>query len=168
MEKNKVYYKLYNPAGLFNQVLSLETAVGLQHKTKKDFVIYNASNNLNGFAIFSPSNYSSRYSDMISPQQNIRIDDLFCWNSQDRFVFDDQLNKETLKDINKYDLFKFFLIDKDKETDNVKEFASNRTPLYINEEQINCTKTLVSYSYFFYHRDKDLDAQIRSVSPKKE
>ena len=168
MGNSKVYYKLYNPCGLFNQVLSLEAAIGIQHKAKREMVIYNISNNSDGFSIYHPDIYGNRYSDMISKQQKIRIDDLFSWESQNQFTFNDELDKEQLQNIEKYSLFKFFLIDKGKELDNIKEFASNRFPFYIGDNDINLTRTLVSYSYLFYHRDKELDRQIGSLAPKNE
>jgi len=168
MQNNRIYYRLWNPAGLFNQVLSLETAVGVQHKSNANVILYNTATNANNFAIHSPNGYDTKYSKMISKQQKITIDDIFSWNSREHFTIKNEITKDCYAHAEKYNLSKFFLIDRDKEINNIKEFSSNRSPFYLSNNDMRFTNTLVSYSYFFYHRDTELDKSIESVSAKEE
>jgi hypothetical protein len=165
MKTNKIYYKYLGPRGLFNHVVSLETAVGIQHKTNRDIIFYTEND---PFIIIKPSDYDKKYKDMISTQKLCRIDDIFIWDSQDRFVFDYNLREDQLENIKEYNMFNYFLVDRNKEITKINEFASGRMPLYIDEEDINLTNTLSLYSYFFYHRDAGLDNKIASVLPKTE
>jgi hypothetical protein len=165
MKTNKIYYKYLGPRGLFNQVVSLETAVGIQHKADTDIIFYTDQY---PFAINKPSTYDEKYKDMISSPVLRRIDDIFSWDSQDNFIFDYNLREADIKDVKRYDMFEYFLVDKDKETKNIEEFASGRSQLYIDNKDINFTNTLSLYSYFFYHRDAELDRKIGSISPKIE
>jgi hypothetical protein len=166
MKTNKLYYRYLDPCGLFNHVLSLETAVGIQHKTNSDIIFYN--DNFNDFFLNKPSNYDNKYSDMIARLKKQRIDDFFTWDSQDRFIFDYDIKRDKLQNIKTYDMFNIFLVDKNKTIKDINEFACNRSPVYFDETEINLKNTLVSYSYFFYHRDIELDTKIGSVSAKKE
>ena len=36
-----IYYKMYNPAGLINQLMSIELAVGISEITKNEITIWN-------------------------------------------------------------------------------------------------------------------------------
>lgn len=168
MQTNKIYYRLWNPAGLFNQVLSLETAIGLQHKTNADVILYNVSNDAKDYKMSSPNYYDLRYSDMISLPQQITIDDIFSWNSKDRFTIMHGMIPDMLENKEKYNISNFFLVDKDKDKDNWTKFASNRSPLFLSNNEMNFTNTLISYSYFFYHRDAGLDSAIGSLSANDE
>jgi hypothetical protein len=164
MKTNTIYYNELGPRGLFNKVLILETAVAIQHKTNADVIFYA---NEHPFAINKPSNYDEKYKDMIYQQGSFKIDDIFSWDSQDRFIFDSTLRQNQLASVAECNMSRCFLVDKDKEVKNIDEFAGTRYPLYINTDSINFTNTLVSYSYFIYHRDKELDKKISSVSPHK-
>jgi hypothetical protein len=116
MKTDKIYYKYLGPRGLFNQVVSLETAVGIQHKANTDIIFYTEQY---PFVINKPSTYDQRYKDMISTQRLWRIDDIFSWDSQDKFIFDYKLREEDLNHIKKYDMFDYFLVDRNKETKNI-------------------------------------------------
>jgi hypothetical protein len=164
MKTDTIYYNQLGPRGLFNQVLILETAVAIQHKTDADVIFYA---NEYPFAINKPSNYDIKYKDMIYPQESFKIDDIFSWESQDRFIFDSSLRENKLIDIKQCNMPRCFLVDKDKEVNDIDEFAGTRYPFYIDTKSINFTNTLVSYSYFIYHRDKELDKKISSVSAHK-
>lgn len=165
MKTNKIYYKHLGPRGLFNQVLSLETAVGIQYKANTDIVFYDDDKM---FWMNKPSSYDKTYSNMISQQTTKKVADIFTWDSQDKFIFDYSISSNNLLDIEKHDMANVFLVDKNKNIDNINEFAGTRYPIYIDKKDINLTNTLVSYSYFFYHRDIDLDKKIASVSAKSE
>jgi hypothetical protein len=165
MKTNKIYYKHLGPRGLFNHVLSLETAVGIQHKSGSDIIFYDDGKT---FWTNKPSSFDKKYSDMISTEQNHTIDDLFSWESQNNFVFNYDITENELTNIRKYDMSNVFLVDQNKETNNINEFGGTRAPFYLDDKDLNLTNTLVSYSYFFYHRDIVLDKKISSVSAKKE
>ena len=165
MKTNKIYYKHLGPRGLFNQVLSLETAVGIQHKTNADIVFYDDDKM---FWMNKPSSYDQKYSDMICQQTTQKIYDIFTWDSQDRFIFDYDITENNLLNIEKHDMANVFLVDQNKNIDSINEFAGTRYPIYFDGSDINFTNTLVSYSYFFYHRDLELDKKISSVSAKDE
>jgi hypothetical protein len=162
---SQIYYKLWNPAGLFNQVLSLETAVGIQHKANKTITLYNT---LHNSYMPSVSDYHQRYSDMISLPQNIVIDDIFTWDSKDRFIINDKLPVSVLENKRKCNLMKNFLVDSYEDIEDLREFGNGRSEFYLDNQYINFTATLVNYSYFFYNRDKELDKKIGSVSAKSE
>jgi hypothetical protein len=165
MKTNKIYYKHLGPRGLFNQVLSLETAVGIQHKTNTDIIFYDDDKM---FWMNKPSIYDQKYSDMICQQTTRKIYDIFTWGSQDRFIFDYDITENNLLNIDKHDMANVFLVDQNKNIDSIDEFAGTRYPIYFDGNDINLTNTLVSYSYFFYHRDLELDKKISSVSAKDE
>jgi hypothetical protein len=165
MKTNKIYYKHLGPRGLFNQVLSLETAVGIQHKTNTDIIFYDDDKM---FWMNKPSSYDQKYSDMICQQTTQKIYDIFTWGSQDRFIFDYNIIENDLLNIDKYDMANVFLVDQNKNIDSINEFGGTRYPIYFDGKDINLTNTLVSYSYFLYHRDLELDKKIASVSAKDE
>jgi hypothetical protein len=165
MKTNKIYYKHLGPRGLFNHVLSLETAVGVQHKSGSEIVFYDDGKM---FWINKPSSFDKKYKDMISMQQKQRIDNLFCWDSSNNFTFDYNITENNLTNIRQYDMSNVFLVDQNKEMVNISEFGGTRAPIFLDEKDLNLTNTLVSYSYFLYHRDLELDKKISSVSAKKE
>jgi hypothetical protein len=150
MPNNEIYYKLYNPSGLFNQVLSLEIAAGIHYKTKRKIVLYNVSKNINEFPIFSPSQFLNKYPELIQKNQNIKINDIFTWNGQECFIIDDSINETLInKEIN-YDVQSMFLVDKEKELLYIDEFGFNRNLFFINDRVVNFTNTLNFYSRFFF------------------
>jgi hypothetical protein len=165
MKTNKIYYKHLGPRGLFNQVLSLETAVGIQHKSGTDIIFYDDGKS---FWMNKPSSYDQKYNDMICQQTTQKIYDIFTWDSQDRFIFDHNITENNLLNIDKHDMANVFLVDKNKNIDSINEFGGTRYPIYLDGKDINLTNTLVSYSYFLYHRDLELDKKIASVSAKHE
>ena len=50
-KNNKIFFQLWN-AGLINQVMSLEIAVGLSATTKKQLIVHHMSNNDNSLYNF--------------------------------------------------------------------------------------------------------------------
>lgn len=159
------YYKLYNPAGLINQLMSIELAVGIQYITQNDICIYNVGNGSNGNeAIFSASkNFNKRK--FINNDNFFTINKILEWNTKDRFAFvkRNQLNiEESTLEVENLMLYYFdFLTQEDTEFSEGRqriEFTSN----------MHLKNTLGWYSRFFNNRPKDLDDILRSVRFKPE
>jgi len=159
------YYKLYNPAGLINQLMSIELAVGIQYITKNDICIYNVGNGSNGNeAIFSASkNFNKRK--FVNNDNFFTINKILEWNTKDRFAFvkRNELNiKQPTVEIENLMLYYFdFLSQEDI------EFAEGRQRIEFTDN-MHIKNTLGWYSRFFNNRPKDLDDILRSVRFKPE
>lgn len=155
-----LYYKLYNPAGLINQLMSVELAVGIQYITQTDVCIYNVGNGGSGNeAIFAASkNFNKRK--FIDNNNFFTIDKILDWNTKDRFSFlkQNQINfNETNKDIDNLMLYYFdFLSEEDI------EFSENRERIKFTDN-MHLKNTLGWYSRFFNNRPKSLDTILKSV-----
>jgi len=159
------YYKLYNPAGLINQLMSIELAVGIQYITQNDICIYNIGNGSTGDeAIFSASkNFNKRK--FINNDNFFTINKILEWSTKDRFAFvkRNQLNiKESTIEIENLMLYYFdFLLQEDI------DFAEGRQSIEFTDN-MHIKNTLGWYSRFFNNRPKDLDNILRSVRFKSE
>jgi hypothetical protein len=154
--KGNIYFELY-PAGLINQLISLELAVGLSYETKMNIIIYNIPKHLPTL---------SKY---FIKQNNKNIMDLVDWTNKDNFkkIYIDEKNKiNSKKTINNLQNFYFV---KTKNNINENFFAGNREKIIINtNENINLKNTLVWYSRFFYEKNDCLKNILKSIKFKKE
>jgi hypothetical protein len=154
--KGNIYFELY-PAGLINQLISLELAVGLSYETKMNTVIYNIPKDL-----FTLSKYFTK-------QNNKNIMDLIDWKDKDNFkkiYIDEKSDINLIKTVD--NLQKFYFI---KNNNNINEnfFAGDRERLFIDSNKdINLKQTLIWYSRFFYEKNDGLKNCLRSIKFKKE
>lgn len=172
---NKLFFQLYNPTGLINQVMSLELATGLSHELNVPVIIhygkYTADTklyNTNSIPIFSPSRfYNKQRKDFTNENQFPHLLDLLDFNQnlifinekidsfpQEEFVIDDILNN-------------FYYSNKSEISDDENFFAEGRKRLPL-DKTLHLKLTLGWYSRFFYKRTPSLDKAISSVKFKKE
>ncbi len=166
---NKIFFQLYNPTGMINQVMSLELAVGLAHETKKDLIVHYVSNtgddlyNSRNVPIFTPSRWhNEQRKNFTNPDQFPHLLDLMNFNEnltfidtkidffkQEEFVIDDTLSG-------------YYYSAENEVSENELLFAEGRerTPL---DKNVHLKKTLGWYSRFFYNRSSQLDNALKSV-----
>ena len=172
---NKLFFQLYNPTGLINQVMSLELAAGLSHELNVPVIIhygkYTADKklyNTDSIPIFSPSRfYNKQREGFTNPEQFPHLLDLMEFNSnlilidekidtfkQEELVIDDLLNN-------------FYYSNQQDISDDEKYFAEGRKRLPL-DKTLHLKLTLGWYSRFFYKRNESLDKAISSVKFKQE
>ena len=172
---NKLFFQLYNPTGLINQVMSVELASGLAHELNVPAIIhysrYNADPqlyNTKTIPIFSPSRFFNKQREGFTDSEQfphlldlldfgpnlIFIDEKIDNFKQEDLVIDDILNN-------------FYYSNKPEISDDEKFFAEGRKRLPL-DKTLHLKLTLGWYSRFFYDRSKDLNKAISSVKFKKE
>ena len=166
---NKIFFQLYNPTGMINQVMSLELAVGLAHETKKDLIVHYVSNtgddlyNSRNVPIFTPSRWhNEQRKDFTNPDQFPHLLDLMNFNEnltfidtkidffkQEEFVIDDTLNG-------------YYYSAENEICEDEFLFAEGRQRIPL-DKNVHLKKTLGWYSRFFYNRSPELDNALKSV-----
>jgi hypothetical protein len=174
MITNKIFFQLYNPTGLINQVMSLELAVGISHETNAPVVVHYVSNNgdslydFNKVPIYTPSRwYNKQREGFTNPDQFPHLLDLLDFDSnliivdqkidnfkQEEVVIDDMLNN-------------YYYSDRSEITEEELAFAEGRQRLPL-DKPIHLKQTLGWYSRFFYDRSHELNKALASVRFKKE
>ena len=169
---NKIFFQLYNPTGMINQVMSLELAIGLAHETKKDLIVHYVSNagddlyNSRNVPIFTPSRWhNEQRKDFTNPDQFPHLLDLINFNEdltfidtkidffkQEEFVIDDTLNG-------------YYYSNENEISENELLFAEGRQRIPL-DKNLHLKKTLGWYSRFFYNRSTELDNALKSVKFK--
>ncbi len=168
---SKIFYQLYQPCGLFNQVMSIELAVGLSHRYQKNLLIHNMNNppipELNGQRI---PIYSANYSftdrkGLLDSGVYPKISDLLNWkNKENAILLDDQISVQGEGIVHIEDMLYTYSSNVEDASEDEQMFAEGRTRLPLTiESGISLKRTLGYYSRFFYNRDSALDAAISSV-----
>jgi len=167
----KLFFQLYQPCGLFNQITSIELAVGLSQRYDRQLIIHNISNPPNpdyGNArvpIYSANYKFSKRDDRVDRNIFPKITDLVDWDSKDSAVLiDDTINCFTGKEEIIENLMQYY-------SSNVSDelFSEGRQMLLMNEDtDYHLRKTLGYYSRFFTNREYELDKALSSVRFKKE
>ena len=91
---NKIFFQLYNPTGLINQVMSLELAAGLSHELKSPVVVHYAKYhsdpklyNTDSIPIFTPSRfYNKQREGFTNPDQFPHLLDLLDFDQNLIFI----------------------------------------------------------------------------------
>ena len=91
---NKIFFQLYNPTGLINQVMSLELAAGLSHEMKSPVIVHYAKYNsdpklynTNSIPIFTPSRfYNQQRQGFTNPDQFPHLLDLLDFDPNLIFI----------------------------------------------------------------------------------
>ena len=171
-----IFYQLYRPCGLFNQITSIEIAVGLSSRYKKQLVFHNISNPPNGdyngarVPIYSANYKFNERSHLIDSNIFPNITDLIDWENKECNIFiNDTVETFTHEDLRIENLMLHYSAPSDTYKDEEHDFAEGRKRLFLdNYENIHLKKTLGYYSRFFFDRDKDLDKSLSSVRFKPE
>jgi hypothetical protein len=171
---NNIFFQLWNPTGLINQVMSMELACGLSVKSNMNIVVHHLSNNgdqLYNFKkvpIYTPSRwYNPQRSSIIDDESFPHLSDLLQWNS-DIILIDEKIEKfpQESNVIENMMLDYYYSDEKELSEDELK-FAEGRSRLLI-ESGIHLKGTLGWYSRFFYNRDNNLDSMLSTVRFKDE
>lgn len=171
-----IFYQLYQPCGLFNQITSLETAVGLSTRYKKQLVFHNISNPPNGdyggerVPIYSANYKYNNRSHLIDSNVFPNITDLLDWQDKDCNIFiNDTIETFTYEDLRIENLMMYYSVKSENYTEKEKDFSEGRERLFIDDyKNVHLKKTLGYYSRFFFDRDETLDKSLASVRFKKE
>jgi len=171
-----IFYQLYQPCGLFNQITSLEIAVGISSRYKKQLVFHNISNPPNGdyngarVPIYSANYKYNNRSHLIDSNIFPNISDLLDWeNKECNILIDDIVNTFTHEDLRVENLMMFYSPSSKKYLKEEESFSENRERLLLDDyNNIHLRKTLGYYSRFFFDRDSSLDRSLASVRFKPE
>lgn len=171
-----IFYQLYQPCGLFNQITSIEIAVGLASRYKKQLVFHNISNPPNGdyggarVSIYSANYKYNKRSNLIDSNIFPNITDLLDWENKDCNIFiNDTVDSFTHEDLRIENLMLYYSA---ASKDYVKEeeaFSEGRERLLLDDyNNVHLKKTLGYYSRFFFGRDLSLNTSLSSVRFKPE
>jgi len=171
----KLFFQLYNPTGLINQVMSLELAAGLSSELNIPAVVHYARYkadpelyNTNTIPIFTPSRfYNQQRADFTNPNQFPHLLDLIDFDAdllvidekiesfkQEQFVIDDIMNN-------------YYYSNKPFISEDELAFAEGRQILPLDKD-LHLKLTLGWYSRFFYDRSPELNKTLSSVRFKKQ
>jgi hypothetical protein len=171
-----IFYQLYQPCGLFNQITSLEVAVGLSSRYKKQLVIHNISNPPNGdynnsrVPIYSANYRYNKRNHLVDSDVFPNISDLMDWENKDcNILINDIVDSFTDEDLRVENLMMYYSNESDDYKDTEDRFSEGRERILINNyNNVYLKKTLGYYSRFFLDRESSLDKSISSVRFKQE
>ena len=171
-----IFYQLYQPCGVFNQIASLETAVGLANRYKKQLVFHNISNppnaDYNGARVpIYSANYSFNKRDhLIDSNIFPNISDLLDWENKDCNIFiNDVVDSFTHEDLRVENLMLCYSAASEKYSSQEDSFSEGRTRLFLeNHNNIYLKNTFGYYSRFFFDRSSSLNKSLSSVRFKPE
>lgn len=166
----KLFFQLYNPCGLFNQITSLELGVGLAYKTGRQLVWHNVSNPFNNHYNSRVPIYSANYAfndrnGLVDKNIYPNITDLLEWNNKESNVFIDDIVETFSSDAVKINnLMQHYCSDVEDSA-----FGEGRTWLNLSPEyDYDIRYTLGYYSRFFNNRSDGLNNELLSVRFKSE
>jgi len=171
----KLFFQLYNPTGLINQVMSLELAAGLSSELNAPAIIhyaqYNADKNLyntNSIPIYTPSRFHNQQREgFTNPDQFPHLLDLLDFDPN-LIVIDEKIDHFKQEELVIDDLMNnFYYSNKPAISDDEIAFAEGRQRLPL-DKTLHLKLTLGWYSRFFYDRSPELNKAISSVKFKKE
>ena len=134
-----IFYQLYQPCGLFNQITSLETAVGLSSRYRKPLVIYNISNPPNSeynnarVSIYSANYKYNNRTHLIDSDIFPNITDLLDWENKDLGIFiNDTVDSFTYEDLKIESLMLYYSAISENYTKTEENFSEGRQKLLLN------------------------------------
>ena len=171
---NKLFFQLYNPTGMINQVMSLELAVGLAHETQRETTVHYISNqgdNLYNFKkvpIYTPSRwYNNQRKGFTDHDQFPHLTDILQWN-KDMLLIDEKISHFPQEEQIIENLLDTTYFSKENLITELEiKFAEGRSRMDLNKA-LHLKKTLGWYSRFFFNRSKELDHELSKVTFKKE
>lgn len=153
---------MYNPAGLVNQLMSIEIAVGIKEITGNDMTIYNILNGPDrNVPIYSASRTHNKRSSAVDNSKGFIISDILNWKDKDTYILSDQSSYSLEDDYTNIDNLMLYYYDENKDELDL-DFAEGRSKLLFSEN-MHIKNTLGWYSRFFNNRTKELDAALSSV-----
>lgn len=165
-----IFYRLYQPCGLFNQLTSLELAIGLSNRYNKSLVIHNINNPYSNEYKSRVPVYSANYKfndrrGLVDTGVFPRITELVNWKNKEQSVFiDDSVDKFTEENLVIENLMMYYSSDDDNLKENESDFSENREKLLIGDfNNIHLKNTLGYYSRFFFNRNTELDSVLSSI-----
>jgi hypothetical protein len=172
--EGNIFFELWNPTGLINQVMSLEIAVGLSATTKKQLIVHHMSNNDNSLynfknvPIYTPSTWNNDQRKGFTNQDQFpHLAELLDWN-ENLILIDEKIDyfPQQEKEIKDTCLKYYFSNEAEISNDEIS-FADGRNRIDLLET-VHLKGTLGWYGRFFYNRSNELDAALSSVKFKKE
>jgi len=157
-----IYYKLYNPAGLINQLMSIELAVCIKEITKEDFTIYNIANgSKTNDPIFSASRLYNNRKIAVDNSNGFLITDILDWQNKNSYNLIKEKNYLVAEDCQTIDNLMLYYYDCLENNEDL-EFAENRSKI-IFSDGMHLKNTLGWYSRFFNNRSKEIDKALLSI-----
>lgn len=174
MKNNKIFFQLYNPTGMINQVMSIELAVGLSHETGRQTIVHYISNNgdklydFRKVPIYTPSRWHNPQREgFTDPDQFPHLSDILEWD-EDLILIDEKIDNFPQQHGVIEDMLNNCYYSKESEiTEKELSFAEGRQRINVHEN-VHIKKTLGWYSRFFYNRSKELDISLSKVKFKQE
>jgi hypothetical protein len=171
-----IFYQLYQPCGLFNQITSLEVAIGLSKRYNKKLFIHNISNpadpnyNYKSVPIYSANYAFNNRSHLIDSDVFPSIPDLVDWEDKEvHTLMNNKVDYFKEEDFRVENLMGYYSIRPGYETGDRELFSEGRQELDLtNYNNVHLRKTLGYYSRFFFDREPELDRSIASVRFKPE
>jgi len=171
-----IFYKMHNPTGMINQLMSFELAIGLAYETKRTVVIHNmVCGDFEEFgkrlAIYTPLRHSEFKRDvpLLNNDNSPHIKDLIDWDKSLNIVLiDENIEKFPQEDF-VYEDIQYCYYSNNESTYIENIFSEGRERLnFIKEKNFHLKNTLGWYSRFFFNRSSGLDKALSSVKFKKE
>jgi hypothetical protein len=157
-----IYYKLYNPAGLINQLMSIELAVGIKEITCSDITIYNVLNGEDRSApIYSASRQYNKRNNLLENSESFIISDILDWKDKDSYIISE--NKEYVlgEDYTNIENLMYYYYDFKSDEEDL-DFSEGRDKIFLSDN-MHIKNTLGWYSRFFNNRTAEFDKAISSV-----
>jgi len=169
---NKLFFQLWNPTGMINQVMSIELAIGLAHETNKEMTVHYLSNsgdglfNFNKVPIYTPSRFSNpQRQSFINQNQFPHLTDLLEWNKE-MILIDEKIERFPDEDGVIDDMMtNCYYSNENKITNDELSFAEGRQRINVIDN-VHIKRTLGWYSRFFYNRSSSLDKTLSLVKFK--
>jgi len=170
-----LFFKMHNPTGMINQVMSVELAVGLAHETTRQIVmnyISSSGDTLNAVRVpvyapslqcnpqregFCSTNRLPSIFDLLDiPTSMILIDE-----DIQRFPQEDVCYSNVITD--------YYYSSADHVSEQELHFAEGRKRLHFEDgKNVHLKNTLGWYSRFFFNRSPQLDLELSKVRFKQE
>lgn len=172
---NKIFFQLWNPTGMINQVMSFELAAGLAHETKNTTLIHFISNhgdNLYDYRkvpIYTPSRwYNNQRQGFTDPDQFPHLTDILEYDQNlDLILIDPKIESFRQNEFVVEEMMqKYYYSSEPEITEDELLFAEQRNRLDLNRT-VHLKNTLGWYSRFFYKRSPELDKALASVKFKQ-
>ena len=169
MSSKKIFFQLYNPTGMINQVMSLEIAIGLAHEFNTTVVVHKVNNifDWGNVPIYTPSNYSNdQRKNFTKRDQHPHLLDLVEFDAN-IIMIDEKIDKFPQEDVCINDIqTNWYYSNKPDISEDELAFADGRQKLPLDRD-LHLKATLAWYSRFFYDRSPELNKALSSVKFKQ-
>lgn len=169
MSNSVIVYKMYNPTGMINQLMSFEIAIGLAHEIDKRLILFNSTANKNE-PIYAPTqNFIVNDRKGLVGGPVPKLFDVIDFDSSDSLLISyDQIDYFNIDNFKKYSIENSYYSSSTEVSELESIFANGRVKIIPDEKDMYIDNSLSWYSYFFFNRSKSLDKKLSSVKFKKE